>query len=146
VPRAQRTKSAVHEALQRRASERPGDGFSVELASTCLTTYRCKLMVVAARNSPSRVLSRASDPVWYEPILEFAGHIIGGTAIFVLIAGAAWLLHEVTTRFSNPGTFVHYCLMIVEYAVVVADVLLFLLFVGRTFWRAATKLIRGWTA
>jgi hypothetical protein len=31
MPRARRTKSAVHEALQRRASERPGDGFSDEL-------------------------------------------------------------------------------------------------------------------
>ena len=28
MPRAQRTKSAVHEALQRRAGNRPGDGFS----------------------------------------------------------------------------------------------------------------------
>jgi hypothetical protein len=32
MPRAQRTKSAVHEALQRRADERPGDGFSGKLA------------------------------------------------------------------------------------------------------------------
>jgi hypothetical protein len=31
MPRAQRTKSAVHEALQRRADERPGASFSVEL-------------------------------------------------------------------------------------------------------------------
>jgi hypothetical protein len=28
MPRAQRTKSAVHEALQRRAGKRPGDSFS----------------------------------------------------------------------------------------------------------------------
>jgi hypothetical protein len=28
MPRAQRTKSAVHEALQRRVGERPGDSFS----------------------------------------------------------------------------------------------------------------------
>jgi hypothetical protein len=32
MPRAQRTKSAVHEALQRRAGDGPGDGFSEELA------------------------------------------------------------------------------------------------------------------
>ena len=32
MPRAQRTKSAVHEALQRRARHGPGDGFSEELA------------------------------------------------------------------------------------------------------------------
>ena len=31
MPRAQRTKSAVHEALQRRASKRPGDSLSGEL-------------------------------------------------------------------------------------------------------------------
>jgi hypothetical protein len=31
MPRAQRTKSAVHAALQRRAGERPGASFSVEL-------------------------------------------------------------------------------------------------------------------
>jgi hypothetical protein len=31
MPRAQRTKSAVHEALQRRAGERPGASFSVKL-------------------------------------------------------------------------------------------------------------------
>ncbi len=32
MPRAQRTKSAGHEALQRRVSERPGDSFSGKLA------------------------------------------------------------------------------------------------------------------
>ena len=31
MPRAQRTKSAVHEALQRRAGQRPGASFSVKL-------------------------------------------------------------------------------------------------------------------
>jgi hypothetical protein len=31
MPRAQRTKSAVHEALQRRAGDRPGASFSVKL-------------------------------------------------------------------------------------------------------------------
>ena len=98
------------------------------------------------RSTTSRVLSRTSDPVWYEPILEFAGHITGGTAIFVLIAGAAWVLHQVTTNFNDLGGVVRYGLGFVEYAVFVADVLLFLLFVSRTFWRAATKLIRGWTS
>ena len=32
MPRAQRTKSAGHEALQRRASERPGVSFNGKLA------------------------------------------------------------------------------------------------------------------
>jgi hypothetical protein len=98
-----------------------------------------------ATRSASRVLTHTSDPTWYEPILEFAGHIIGGTAIFVLIASAAWVLHKVTASFSSVGSVIHYSLVIVEYAVFLADVLLFLLFVGRTFWRAATKLTRGWT-
>ena len=33
MPRAQRTQSAVHEALQRRAGHGPGDGFSAELGA-----------------------------------------------------------------------------------------------------------------
>ena len=37
MPRAQRTKSAGHEALQRRASERPGDSFSGKLAERVLS-------------------------------------------------------------------------------------------------------------
>jgi hypothetical protein len=41
MPKAQRTKSAGHEALQRRASERPGDGFSEKLAAPA-TKRSCK--------------------------------------------------------------------------------------------------------
>ena len=36
MPRAQRTKSAVHEALQRRAGNGPGDGFSGLLGARTL--------------------------------------------------------------------------------------------------------------
>ena len=37
MPRARRTKSAVHEALQRRVSERPGVSFSDELGGEPVT-------------------------------------------------------------------------------------------------------------
>jgi hypothetical protein len=39
MPRAQRTKSAVHEALQRRARHGPGDSFSEELAGETMTIF-----------------------------------------------------------------------------------------------------------
>jgi hypothetical protein len=87
----------------------------------------------------------SSEPAWYEPILQFAGHIMGGTAIFLLIAGAAWFLREVTAYFDRSSLVLRYGLMIVEYAVFTADALLFLLFVARTFWRAARKLMGGWS-
>lgn len=43
MPRARRTKSAVHEALQRRVDERPGDSFTAKLAGgerCCLVSQR----------------------------------------------------------------------------------------------------------
>jgi hypothetical protein len=39
VPRAQRTKSAGHEALQRRVDERPGDSFSGKLAGETMVVF-----------------------------------------------------------------------------------------------------------
>jgi len=83
---------------------------------------------------------------WYEPVVEFAGHILGGTAIFVLIASGAWVLHQVTANIGETSKLVRHGLVAVEYTVFVADALLFLLFVVRTFWRAARKLMRGWNA
>ena len=43
MPRAQRTQSAVHEALQRRASERPGDSFSGKLAGGSVLCEPCNV-------------------------------------------------------------------------------------------------------
>jgi hypothetical protein len=83
------------------------------------------------------------EPPWFIPIIEFAGHILGGTAIFLLIAGAGWLIHRVTTAIGDENVILHYGLMISEHIVFAADSLLFILFVLRSFWRASRKLMRG---
>jgi hypothetical protein len=44
MPRAQRTKSAVHEALQRRARHGPGVGFSEELAGETMTVFSADIL------------------------------------------------------------------------------------------------------
>jgi hypothetical protein len=83
------------------------------------------------------------DAPWFIPIVEFAGHILGGTAIFLLIAGAGWLIHRVTTAVGTDNVVLHYGLIVSEFIVFAADSLLFILFVLRSFWRAARKLVRG---
>jgi hypothetical protein len=53
MPRAQRTKSAVHEALQRRAGQRPGASFSVKLDAPLhvwLSPYRFHTVVFRSRH------------------------------------------------------------------------------------------------
>jgi hypothetical protein len=53
MPRAQRTKSAVHEALQRRAGQRPGASFSVKLDAPphlWLPPYRFHTVVFRSRH------------------------------------------------------------------------------------------------
>jgi hypothetical protein len=53
MPRAQRTKSAVHEALQRRAGQRPGASFSVKLDAPphlWLRPYRFHTVVFRSRH------------------------------------------------------------------------------------------------
>ena len=49
MPRAQRTQSAVHEALQRRAGHGPGDGFSAELGAAVLLRPSLSALFVQQR-------------------------------------------------------------------------------------------------
>ena len=88
----------------------------------------------------------ADEPSWFLPIVEFAGHILGGTAIFLLIAGAGWLVHKVTKAIGEENVLLHYVLVTSEYVVLVADSLLYILFVLRSFWRASRKLMRGFAS
>jgi hypothetical protein len=63
MPRAQRTKSAVHEALQRRAGQRPGASFSVKLDAPphlWLPPYRFHTVVFRSRHVIKH--TRASHP------------------------------------------------------------------------------------
>jgi hypothetical protein len=94
--------------------------------------------------NPTISVSRhaATEPRWFEPIVEFAGHILGGTTIFLLIAGAGWILHKATVAVGTDNIVLHFGLSTGEIVVFAADSLLFILFVIRTFWRAARKLVR----
>lgn len=86
--------------------------------------------------------SRGAEP-WYVPIVEFATHTIVGTAIFLLITSAAWIIHVATAAMGKESLLLHYGLRIVETTLFLADVLLFLVFIGRTTWRTFRKLVKG---
>jgi hypothetical protein len=60
MPRAQRTKSAVHEALQRRARHGPGVGFSEELAGETMIMFSAEFLLSDWRGLwPARIVSLA---------------------------------------------------------------------------------------
>jgi hypothetical protein len=98
--------------------------------------------LTSERDARAAPLSGVAEPRWFVPIIEFAGHILGGTSIFLLIAGAGWLLHKATVAVGADNIVLHYGLVCGEFAVFAADSLLFLLFVIRTFWRASRKIMR----
>jgi hypothetical protein len=94
-------------------------------------------------NEPSGSTVKPEEP-WYRPIAEFAGHIVGGTAIFLLIAGAAWVLHMATEAIGADKPFMKMGLTVAEVVTFSGDTVLFVLFVIRTSWRAGRRLLQGW--
>jgi len=99
-------------------------------------------MTAAGTTASTRL--RYTSERWYTAILEFAGHVVGGTAIFVIIGAAGWLLHVATRIFGSENALLFYGLQCAEIFVFFADTVLYLLFVARTFWRAARKLVATW--
>jgi hypothetical protein len=93
--------------------------------------------------APAVPAAPAVDQRWFDPIVEFAGHILGGTAVFLLIAGAGWLIHRVTAAIGDDNLVLHYGLVAGEFLVSIADSVLYVLFVASAFWRAARKIVRG---
>lgn len=91
----------------------------------------------------SSVTADSHEP-WYRPIAEFAGHTVGGTAIFLIIAGAAWVLHMATEALGADKPFMKWGLTIAEIVTFSADTILFVVFVIRTSWRAGRRLLQGW--
>jgi hypothetical protein len=73
-------------------------------------------------------------------VWDFAVHLIVGTLIFSLIAGAAIALDiMIVRRIDRLGVdpFIVYGLRAAEYAVFVIDLLLFIIFLLKTAYRAA---------
>jgi hypothetical protein len=67
MPRAQRTKSAVHEALQRRAGQRPGASFSVKLDApphVWLSPYRFHTVVFRSRHVIKHTRKHRIHTIW----------------------------------------------------------------------------------
>jgi hypothetical protein len=82
MPRAQRTKSAVHEALQRRAGERPGDSFSGLLGG--LNTF-APLAPCASYASPE------GPQLLVRPVLRHrACALLGRTSDWRKVRGRQW--------------------------------------------------------
>jgi hypothetical protein len=63
MPRAQRTKSAVHEALQRRARHGPGDSFSEELAGETRSVFLAGYSVLCFGLARTAIMSLRRWPV-----------------------------------------------------------------------------------
>ena len=77
---------------------------------------------------------------WWAPLNEFAVHSLVGTLAFVLIAGLAVLLDYGIRQLSQfeVSAFVLYCLKGGEYALLVTDLVLFVIFLVQ----AGRKLVR----
>jgi hypothetical protein len=74
-------------------------------------------------------------------VWEFAVHVTVGTLIFAVIAGGALLLDRVNhwLQYLGVDSPVGYGLKVAEYAVFATDLLLFLVFLGKTVARAARE-------
>ena len=77
---------------------------------------------------------------WWGPIVEFGVHTIVGTIIFVLITTPALLLAYLHDRLTFASAVVEFGFRLGEYGLLLADVLLFLVFLARTTMRTAKKL------
>ena len=95
---------------------------------------------------PSQVLSEtrleSSVPEWWQAPVRFLVHAVVGTFIFVVIACTALGL-ELFVEWLEEGGLggpIVWGLKFGEYALFCADLLLFLIFLGRTFKRALREI------
>lgn len=77
---------------------------------------------------------------WWAPIVEFGVHTIVGTVIFLVITAPALLLAYLHAHLAFDDKAVELSFRIGEYALLFADLALFLLFLGRTTIRIGKKL------
>jgi hypothetical protein len=85
------------------------------------------------------------DERWWAPLVEFAVHVVVGSAIFVVVAGAAVVIHWINNLVALDG-WAASPLRILEYAIFVIDLVLFLIFILRTSARTAKAIMsdRPW--
>lgn len=85
---------------------------------------------------------KEEDQAWWSVPWDLAIHIIVGTIIFLLILTPAvainLLIHWLVSR--DVSAPIIFGLQIAEYALFIADIVLFLVFLGRTSWRAVRNL------
>ena len=75
---------------------------------------------------------------WWAPIVHFAVHALSGSAIFAIIAGAAFGVGRLVQVFEQAGTqpYVLTVLHLLENVLVTVDATLFLLYLGIGLWKA----------
>jgi hypothetical protein len=90
----------------------------------------------------SEIKARAStgEEPWWRPIKDFAVHVTVGSLIFAVIATPAVLIDVALRQVAFGDTFLGWGLRVGEYAIFVADLLLFLVFLVRAVWRASKRL------
>jgi hypothetical protein len=118
----------------------------VEKKSTLQLVMSALLEPTPRTPEPTSDTALEIEESWYQPIAEFAGHTVGGTAIFLIIAGAAWVLHKATQALGSESPYLTAGLTTAEIFTFTADTVLFTLFVTRTFWRAARRMVKGWNS
>ncbi len=86
--------------------------------------------------------STAMPNRWWHPLWEFCTHIVVGTGLFLLIAAPAVFLNLLVSWLEIWGVTkpIVIGLVVAEYALFIADIILFLVFVGRAAWRSYRRL------
>jgi hypothetical protein len=83
---------------------------------------------------------------WYDPIVEFAAHFIGASAIFLMLGAVTTGLHfyvEWLKSLEVEPIFVH-TFKGLEYFVFMTDVVLFVLYVGGSAIKAVLTMVKRW--
>jgi hypothetical protein len=82
--------------------------------------------------SPGR--EQSGEPQWWDAPWQFAVHAVVGLLIFTVIAGAAVALDVFVRTLESHGMngVIAWGLRVAEYALFLADLLLFLVFIFRT--------------
>lgn len=83
---------------------------------------------------------------WYEPVAEFAGHLLAGLLIFAMIAATAVGIYWSINQFkaNNVDPIIILALQFVEYVLLALDVVLFLTWVVAAAWSAYNSMKETW--
>lgn len=86
--------------------------------------------------------ARRIDAPWWVPLFQFGIHVAVGTFIFVAIAGLSVGIHWIN-RLAVLDGWAALPLRCVEYAIFLADIILFLIFLFRSSFRLAKSIVSG---